>query len=98
MTGGSIRLRLRVSPGAGRPGVVGRHGSAWKLRVAAAAERGAANEELIGLVARTLSLSRRQVALVAGHSTRDKLVEVSGIEPEDAERLLAEAGRKERRA
>ena len=32
----TIRLNLRVSPGAGRSAVVGRHGDAWKLRVAAA--------------------------------------------------------------
>ena len=37
------RIRLRVSPGAARSRVVGRHGDGWKVRVAAPAENGKAN-------------------------------------------------------
>ena len=32
--GPTTRVRLRVSPGAARAAVVGRHGEAWKVRVA----------------------------------------------------------------
>ena len=33
-------VRLRVSPGAARTAIAGRHGDGWKVRVAAAPERG----------------------------------------------------------
>ena len=62
----TTRLRLRVAPGASVPGVVGRHGDAWKVRVAAAPERGKANDAVLDLLAETLDVPRRNVTLVSG--------------------------------
>ena len=90
------RVRVRVSPGARRARVVGRHGEAWKLRVVEAPERGRANESVLRLLASALELPRRDVALVAGHTGRDKVVELAGIAPGEAERRLTAAERKER--
>jgi uncharacterized protein (TIGR00251 family) len=84
----STRLQLRVSPGASRAGVVGRHGGAWKVRVAAPAEGGRANDAVVALLADTLELARRDVAIVAGHSGRDKVVSLAGIGADEAERRL----------
>jgi uncharacterized protein (TIGR00251 family) len=103
MAESSTRLRLRVSPGAGRAAIVGRHGEAWKVRVTAPAEDGRANEALLRLLADELSLARRDVTLVSGHGARDKIVELAGVGPAQMERRLATAtasdrGRKDRRA
>lgn len=87
----STRLELRVVPGARRPGVVGRHGSAWKVRVAAPPEDGRANQAVLGLLAEALPLPRRAVSLVAGHGSRDKVVACTGVSAAEAERLLASA-------
>ena len=95
MTGASTRLRLRVVPGAGRAGIVGRHGEAWKVRVVEAPERGAANDAVVRLLADALALPRRDVTLVSGHGGRDKIVELSGIDPVETESRLASAERKE---
>ena len=92
------RVRLRVAPGATRAGVVGRHGDAWKVRVAAPAEAGRANDAVVRLLADTLALPRTSVTLVSGHSARDKIVELAGLEPGDVERRLSFAAGKERRA
>jgi uncharacterized protein (TIGR00251 family) len=86
---GSTRLQLRVSPGADRARVVGRHGDAWKVRVTAMPERGKANEAAAQLLAETLGLSRRDVAIVSGHGARDKVAEVMGIDPDETERRLS---------
>jgi uncharacterized protein (TIGR00251 family) len=91
------RVRLRVAPGATRACVVGRHGDAWKVRVTAPAEGGRANDAVVRLLAGTLELPRTAVTLVSGHSARDKIVELAGIEPEDIDRRLASAAGKERR-
>ena len=88
-----MRLTLRVAPGARRPGVVGRHGDGWKVRVTAAPERGRANDELIGLLADTLGLHRPDVRVVAGASGRDKIVELSGLTLDEIESRLDAVGK-----
>jgi uncharacterized protein YggU (UPF0235/DUF167 family) len=87
----STRLTLRVAPGARRSEIVGRHGAGWKVRVAAAPEAGRANAALRGLLAETLDVPLRAVAVVSGAGSRDKLVEVEGLGPDETERRLATA-------
>jgi uncharacterized protein YggU (UPF0235/DUF167 family) len=89
---GVTRLRVRVAPGAGRSAVVGRLGDTWKLRVTAAAERGRANAAVTRLLADALGLPPRRVRIVAGHTSRDKVVAVEGLAFEEAERRLAGEG------
>jgi uncharacterized protein (TIGR00251 family) len=84
----STRLRLRVVPGSSSPGIVGRHGDAWKVRVSAPPEHGRANDAVLDLLAATLSVPRRHVTLVTGHGARDKVVELEGIEEEETLRRL----------
>ena len=87
----TIRLHLRVSPGAGRSAVVGRHGDAWKLRVAAPPERGRANASVVSLLATSLEIGRPDVRIVIGAVSRDKVVEIVGLTLEEAEQRLASA-------
>jgi uncharacterized protein YggU (UPF0235/DUF167 family) len=87
----STRLELRVVPGAARPGVVGRYGGSWKIRVAAPPENGRANDAVVALLAETLGLSRRNVSIVAGLGTRDKVISLDGISSSELDRRLAAA-------
>jgi len=87
----AIRLNLRFSPGAGRAAVVGRHGDAWKLRVAAAPELGRANASVVSLLATSLEIGRPDVRIVSGAVSRDKVVEIVGLTLEEAEQRLASA-------
>jgi uncharacterized protein (TIGR00251 family) len=96
MTATCTRVRLRVSPGAGRARIVGRYGDAWKVRVTAPPEHGRANEAVLRLLADTLALPRASVALVSGHGGRDKVVELTGVEAEEIEHRLASASAPDR--
>src|SRR5262245_24130153 len=87
----STRLRLRVAPGAARPGIAGRYGDGWKLRVAAPPEGGRANDAVVRLLAETLQVPRGAVTLVSGHRARDKVVDLAGFDPAEVERRLAAA-------
>ena len=91
MTTPSTRLRLRVSPGARRTELVGRHGAGWKVRVAAAPEGGRANEALLDLLATELRLPRSSLSIVSGHAAREKIVLMEGIDPAESERRLTRA-------
>jgi uncharacterized protein (TIGR00251 family) len=94
MTAPRATLRLRVVPGARRAGVVGRHGEAWKVRVSAPAQAGSANDAVLALLAETLQVPRRDLALAAGHSSRDKVVVLDGLTSETAETRPAAAAEK----
>jgi uncharacterized protein (TIGR00251 family) len=95
MSNPSARLRLRVSPGAKRNEVVGRHGEGWKVRVAAPAEHGRANDAVLALLASALGVPRDRLTIVTGASSRDKVIGLDGLTPEEAERRLASSVRRE---
>jgi uncharacterized protein len=86
------RITITVSPGAARSELVGRHGDGWKVRVAAPAERGRANEALVDLLAGALALPRDQIRVVSGHASRRKLVEIADLDAEEVGRRLEAAG------
>ena len=88
---GPTKLTLRVSPRATRSGVVGKHGTAWKIRVAAPPEGGKANDAVLRLLADTLQVPRRDVEIVSGQGAREKIVALAGIDREEIERRLASA-------
>lgn len=88
----SARLRVRVAPGAKRSEIVGRYGDGWRVRVHAPPERGRANEEVLTLLAETLRLERPALRLVAGAASRDKVVELDGVDAGDIDRRLEQAG------
>jgi hypothetical protein len=82
------RIIVIVSPGASRSELVGRHGDGWKARVAAAPERGRANEALLALLAEKLDVPRSRLELFAGATARRKIVEVAGLDLDEIARRL----------
>lgn len=59
------------------------------MRLAAPPERGRANDALLELLATTLRVERTRIRLVAGATSRDKVVEVEGLTLDEVERLLS---------
>jgi uncharacterized protein YggU (UPF0235/DUF167 family) len=88
----TARLKLRVAPGSRRAAVVGRYGDAWKVAVTQAPERDRANAAVLSLLAKALGLAAEDVRLIRGGASRDKVVEVRGLDAQEAERRLARGG------
>jgi uncharacterized protein (TIGR00251 family) len=88
---GAVLLRLHVQPGSGRSAVVGRHGEALKVRVAAPPTGGRANDAVLALVAETLGVKVADVELVGGASSRSKRVRVKGVDPDEVRKNLERA-------
>ena len=83
-----IVLRIHVQPGAGRSAVVGRHGDALKVRVAAPPVEGRANDAARSLLADALGLPHDGVELTGGQSSRTKRFRLKGIDAEEGEKRL----------
>ena len=80
-------LTVRVHPGARRNALTGLHDGALKIALTAPPSDGQANDALLALLAAEFRLPRSAVELVAGHTSRTKIVRLHGI---SAERLQAE--------
>jgi uncharacterized protein (TIGR00251 family) len=89
MAAAATRVHVRVSPRARRSGVVGRHGEAWKVRVAAPPIEGRANAATLALLAEALEVPLRALTLLSGESSRDKVFEVEGLGRNDVDGRLA---------
>lgn len=79
---------IHVQPGAARAEVVGLHGDALKIRIAARAVEGAANEALLNFVAHALGVPRREVKILRGEKSRRKTVETP-LPVEDVTEILS---------
>lgn len=75
-----IVFKVQVVPRASRSEIVGEHNGALRVRIAAAPVDGAANEELVKLLARALRLPRSSIEITAGHSAKLKTVRIAGLE------------------
>jgi len=88
---GRVRFSVHVQPRATRTEIVGVHGSALKIRVAAPPVDGAANDELVRFLSKLFAVSRRDVRILAGDTSRLKVVEIIGV-TEGAVHDLADGG------
>jgi uncharacterized protein (TIGR00251 family) len=90
----AVVLNVHVQPGSGRTAVVGRHGTALKVRVGAPPEGGRANDACAALLAETFGASG--VELVGGARSRSKRYRLAGLDGDDfrrrLERAVAEGG------
>ena len=77
-----------MQPRASRTEVVGPHGDAIKIRLAAAPVNGAANTELIAYVAQRLRVPKGVIRLTAGASSKRKRIVVEGWDAADVRRTL----------
>ena len=84
----SLVLSVHVQPGAGRSAVVGRHGAALKIRVAAPPVDDRASAAAVTLLASSFDVAPAEVTLMTGGRSRLKRFRIKGAEaPELAERL-----------
>ena len=89
MPAAGMRVRLRVKPGASRAAVGGRYGDALVVAVTARAVEGKATEAALRAVADAFRVPRRDVVLITGRASRDKVVEITGSADDLAHRLAA---------
>ena len=87
-TGNGVVINVRVIPRWPRSGIAGCRGGALLVRLHAPPVEGAANDELIDVIADALKVPRRAVSIVSGTRSRQKRILVAGIDSTGAEPLL----------
>jgi uncharacterized protein (TIGR00251 family) len=84
---GSLRFTVRVIPRAARSSITGEHDGALRVRLAAPPVDGAANEELLRVLAHALNLPARNIEIKSGHTSKLKQIRAKGATREQLETL-----------
>ncbi len=73
-----VEIRIHIQPHASKTGIVGFHGEAVKIRIAAPPVDGQANTELFRFLAGQLGVPQQNVQIISGVSSRQKRVYIKG--------------------
>lgn len=84
---GNLEFQVRVVPRASRSEVVGEYGGALRVRISAPPVNGAANAELIRLLAREFNVRKTEVDIISGLAGKTKQVRINGVGPGALEKL-----------
>ena len=76
---GDLLFSVQVVPRASRSEIIGEYNRSLRVRLAAPPVDGAANDELIRLLAKTFKVSRSSVQLVSGLGSRTKQIRIAGV-------------------
>lgn len=87
----AVRVSVHVQPRAARSEIVGEHGDAVKVRLAAPPVEGAANDELCRFIAKTVGVPASRVAVVSGAGSRQKVIEIAGVDVEHVQAAVLRA-------
>ena len=82
------RLRVRVQPNASRSEIAGWHRGALRVRTTAPPVAGQANRAVAETLAHALSIPRAHVSVARDHGSRDKVMEIVGIDELELRRRL----------
>jgi uncharacterized protein len=78
----AIIFSVRVVPRASKSEIVGEMDGALKIRIASPPVDGAANAELIKLLAKTFSIAKSEVEITGGQTSKSKQIKLNGVTAE----------------
>ena len=76
---GAVTFDVRVVPRASKSEIVGEHDGSLKVRITAPPVEGAANAELIRLLAKSFGIPRSNVSIVGGESSKKKRIKIENL-------------------
>jgi uncharacterized protein (TIGR00251 family) len=85
---GTVTFKVCVVPRSSRSEIVGEHYRALKVRLAAPPVDGAANTELIKLLAKHFGVSKRDVQIVAGSNSKSKRIKIANLSQSNFEEAI----------
>ena len=85
---GSIILRIKVEPRSSRPGISGLYGDAIKVKLTSPPVEGKANNEVISVLAKALGVKKRQIEIISGWTSKNKIIRLTGVKENFEEKIL----------
>jgi uncharacterized protein (TIGR00251 family) len=92
---GRITVEVAVRPGASRSAIRSVDDRGLNLDIAAPAERGKANEELLRMIASIVGAPRRSISILKGESSRRKVIAITSDEPAECAAMLIASTRRQ---
>jgi len=83
-----VKVEVLVQPRAARNEIVGPHGESLKIRLKAPPVEGKANQALVSFLAKLFGVSKQQVKVLSGLTSRRKSIYISGVKAEEARKIL----------
>lgn len=83
-----IALRVRAVPRASKNQIQGVHDGALKIRLTTPPVDGKANQALVKFLSKTLKVSKSQIQLAQGDTSRHKTFQITGISAADLQKKL----------
>jgi uncharacterized protein len=90
---GCLTFQVYVVPRASRSEIAGEYNGALRVRLAAPPVDGAANRELVAVLAKALHVSQSAVMIDTGHTSKIKRVTISQCAPEILSAITVQKGR-----
>ena len=83
-----LRISVHVNPNAGQNKVVGFQDGLLKIMIAAPPTKGKANQDLLRFLSDLLGISKSNLAIKKGETSKKKIVAISGLSQSEVLRLL----------
>lgn len=74
-----LTIKIKVEPRSSRAGIVGPYGDALKVKLTSPPVEGKANRELIELLAKEFGIHKKDIEIVSGQSSKNKIVKLYGV-------------------
>jgi uncharacterized protein (TIGR00251 family) len=85
-----LTFAVRIVPRASRSEIAGEYNGALRIRIAAPPVDGAANRELVRLLAKSFKLPQNAVEIVSGAGSKNKVIHIAGADPARLEQMSLE--------
>jgi len=91
----AVIFTVRVVPRASKSEIVGEHDGALKVRIASPPVDGAANAELVKLLAKTFGVSKSQIEIIAGQTSKTKQIKITKTDARNLTAILQAENRRD---
>jgi uncharacterized protein (TIGR00251 family) len=73
-------IHIRVEPRSSRSGITGTYGNGLKVKLSSPPVEGKANAELIEILAKEFKIRKKDIEILSGKKSKNKIVRLCGIE------------------